>query len=224
MNKELTIKIGTKKFTYDMLKKECLAIQMIPVAGNEERLASMPHTRFFDIAATYHFVITLGGAKFDLRITNELLDAFGVSAKQLQEDAVENAPKRFPMQIHSVAEAIEAMPEEMNATPEEIEASGKEMHFVTTSTFYKGAGCLFYPEFAKEVVRRLGGSFYILPSSIHELIVVKATGDDSEGDAEGLKAIVEECNADPNAIDPDEFLSDSVYYYDAKMQRFEKVQ
>ena len=112
MNKELTIKIGTKKFTYDMLKKECLAIQMIPVAGNEERLASMPHTRFFDIAATYHFVITLGGAKFDLRITNELLDAFGVSAKQLQEDAVENAPKRFPMQIHSVAEEIEAMPEE----------------------------------------------------------------------------------------------------------------
>lgn len=31
-------------------------------------------------------------------------------------------------------------------------------------------------------------------------------------------------NADPNAIDPDEYLSDSVYYYDAKMQRFEKVQ
>lgn len=120
MNKELTIKIGAEEFTYDILKKECLAIEMMPVAGNEERLASMPHIRFFDIAATYHFVITLGGAKFDLRITNELLDAFGVSAKQLQEDAVENAPKRFPMQIHSVAEAIEAMPEEMNATPEEI--------------------------------------------------------------------------------------------------------
>ena len=215
--------IKNKGFTYDMLK-EFLTIQMIPIAGNEERLETMPHIRIFDIAATYHFVITLGGAKFDLRITNELLDTFGVSAKQLQEDAVENAPQRFPMQIHSVAEAIEAMPEEMNATPEEIEASGKEMHSVTTSIFYKGAGCLFYPEFAKEVVRRLGGSFYILPSSIHELIVVKATGDDSEGDAEGLKAIVEECNADPNAIDPDEYLSDSVYYYDAKMQRFEKVQ
>lgn len=95
MNKELTIKIGAEEFTYDILKKECLAIEMMPVAGNEERLASMPHIRFFDIAATYHFVITLGGAKFDLRITNELLDAFGVSAKQLQEDAVENAPKKI---------------------------------------------------------------------------------------------------------------------------------
>lgn len=71
MNKE-TIKIGAEEFTYDILKKECLAIEMMPVAGNEERLASMPHIRFFDIAATYHFVITLGGAKFDLRITNEL--------------------------------------------------------------------------------------------------------------------------------------------------------
>lgn len=134
MNKE-TIKIGAEEFTYDILKKECLAIEMMPVAGNEERLASMPHIRFFDIAATYHFVITLGGAKFDLRITNELLDAFGVSAKQLQEDAVENAPKRFPMQIHSVAEAIEAMPEEMNATPEEIEASGKEMLLLPQASF-----------------------------------------------------------------------------------------
>lgn len=214
MNKELTIKIGTEEFTYDMLKKECLAIQMIPVAGNEERLASMPHTRFFDIAATYHFVISMGDAMFDLSITNELLEAFGVSAKQLQEDAVENAPKRFPMQIHSVAEAIEAM-------PEEIEASGKEMHFVTTSIFYKGAGCLFYPDFANEVVRRVGGSFYILPSSIHELIIVKAMENASSDD---LKSIVEECNADPNVIDPDEYLSDSVYYYDAKKRCFEKAQ
>lgn len=216
MAKEVKIKIGTKEFrefSYDMLKKECLAIQVIPVAGNEKRLASMPHIRFFDIAATYHFVISMGDAMFDLRITNELLEAFGVSATQLQEDAVENAPKRFPMQIHSVAEVV--------AIPEEIEASGKEMHFVTTSTFYKGAGCLFYPEFADEVVRRLGGrSFYILPSSIHELIVVTAT----DGDAEELKAVVEECNGDPNVIDPDEYLSDSVYYYDAEKQRFEKVQ
>lgn len=54
MNKE-TIKIGAEEFTYDILKKECLAIEMMPVAGNEERLASMPHIRFFDIAATYHY-------------------------------------------------------------------------------------------------------------------------------------------------------------------------
>ena len=214
MKKEFTIKIGTEEFTYDMLKKECLAIQMIPVAGNEERLEKMPHTCFFDIAATYHFVIALGYAMIDLHISNELLEAFGVSAKQLQEDAVENAPKRFPMQMHSVVEAIEAM-------PEEVEASGKTMYFVTTSTFYKGAGCLFYPEFANEVVRRAGGSFYILPSSIHELIIVKAMENASSDD---LKNIVEECNSDPTVIDPEEYLSDSVYYYDAKKHCFEKAQ
>ena len=107
---------------------------------------------------------------------------------------MENAPKRFPMQMHSVVEAIEAM-------PEEVEASGKTMYFVTTSTFYKGAGCLFYPEFANEVVRRVGGSFYILPSSIHELIIVKAMENASSDD---LKNIVEECNSDPTVIDPED--------------------
>lgn len=217
MTKEFKIKIGTEEFTYDVLKKECLTIQMIPVAGNEERLASMPHTRFFDIAATYHFVISMGDAMFDLPITNELLEAFGVSAKQLQEDAVENAPKRFPMQIHSVAEAMEVMPEEIEASGKEM---FKEMFVVTTCIFYKGAGCLFYPDFANEVVRRVGGSFYILPSSIHELIIVKARGNASDD----LKSIVEECNADPNVIDPEEYLSDSVYYYDAKKRCFEKAQ
>lgn len=221
MTKEFKIKIGTEEFTYDILKKECLTIQMIPVAGNEERLASMPHTRFFDIAATYHFVISMGDAMFDLSITNELLEAFGVSAKQLQEDAVENAPKRFPMQIHSVAEAMEVMPKEIEASRKEMfVVSGKEMFVVTTCIFYKGAGCLFYPDFANEVVRRVGGSFYILPSSIHELIIVKAM----ENASEDLKSVVEECNADPNVIDPEEYLSDSVYYYDAKKRCFEKAQ
>lgn len=43
--------------------------------------------------------------------------------------------------------------------------------------------------------------------------IVKAMENASSDD---LKNIVEECNSDPTVIDPEEYLSDSVYYYDAK--------
>lgn len=90
--------IKNKGFTYDMLK-EFLTIQMIPIAGNEERLETMPHIRIFDIAATYHFVIDEKDPLLDLYVTTEMLEAFGVSAQQLDKDALKNAPKRFPMRF-----------------------------------------------------------------------------------------------------------------------------
>ena len=57
------------------------------------------------------------------------------------------------------------------------------------------------------------GDFYILPASIHEvLLVVK----DSELDAESLQNMVREVN---NDVLPDELLSDHIYEYDREMHR-----
>lgn len=189
------IKIGNKGFSYDMLK-EFLTIQMIQIAGNEERLETMPHIRIFDIAATYHFVIDEKNPLLDLYVTTEMLEAFGVSAQQLHKDALKNSPKRFPMRFYSASEKV----------------SDDTMYFVTTNALYNGASCLFYPEFEEEAIDRLGGSFYIFPVSIHELILVKETEDASP---DVLKTIERECNK----IESDEYLSDSGYYYDAKSHR-----
>lgn len=200
MKTNFIIKIGNKGFTYDMLK-EFLTIQMIPIAGNEERLETMPHIRIFDIAATYHFVIDEKDPLLDFYVTTEMLEAFGVSAQQIHKDALENSSKRFLMRFYSASEK--------NGGTSDV--SDDTMYFVTTNALYNGASCLFYPEFEEEAIDRLGVSFYIFPVSIHELILVK----EEEASPDVLKTIERECNK----IEPDEYLSDSGYYYDAKSHR-----
>lgn len=62
-------------------------------------------------------------------------------------------------------------------------------------------------------------SGYIFPSSIHELIFVP--DEYSKETTEGYKEMVKEVNS--TAVDPSDFLSDSVYYYDCVEQRISLV-
>ena len=64
----------------------------------------------------------------------------------------------------------------------------------------------------------LGNDFFILPSSIHEMLILP---DDGQVDAEMLKDMVKEVNA--TQVAPEERLTDDVYHYDTKDHVFEKA-
>lgn len=66
---------------------------------------------------------------------------------------------------------------------------------------------------------RFGGKLFILPSSIHELILVPDDGED----VKGLKEIVSDVNDNSGAVTEEDFLSNSVYHYDAKLHRLTKM-
>lgn len=55
----------------------------------------------------------------------------------------------------------------------------------------------------------LGENFYILPSSIHEVILLRESFAE---DAEYLRWMIQEVNA--TEVAPEEILSDRAYYYD----------
>lgn len=69
--------------------------------------------------------------------------------------------------------------------------------------------------FLEQVAKRFRGKFFILPSSIHELILVPDYGED----VKGLKEIVSDVNDNSDAVTEEDFLSNSVYHYDAKLHR-----
>ena len=92
------------------------------------------------------------------------------------------------------------------------------MCFVTCENEY-GASALFYPGFLEQVAKRFRGKFFILPSSIHELILVP----DYVEDVKGLKEIVSDVNDNSDAVTEEDFLSNSVYHYDAKLHRLTKM-
>ena len=60
------------------------------------------------------------------------------------------------------------------------------------------------------MVQYLKDDFYVLPSSVHEVIIVTAA-EAPEGSA-GLSDMVSEINK--TQVDAEEVLSDHVYYYD----------
>ena len=62
----------------------------------------------------------------------------------------------------------------------------------------------------------MDGSFYILPSSINELIFTPCDSDEAESDPEKLADIVKDVNA--TTVPTDEILSDHVYFYDYKTE------
>ena len=70
-----------------------------------------------------------------------------------------------------------------------------------------GAGVIAYPNFFEDAAEKLGGDFYVLPSSIHEVLLVR---DNGEMTAKDLEALVREVNA--TQVAPEEQLTDHVYH------------
>ena len=83
-----------------------------------------------------------------------------------------------------------------------------------------GAAAMLYPRFLKDVAEKIGSDFYILPSSVHELIFVRA----QKGcDVPEMVKTVREVNSDPALMCSEDFLSNSVYYYDSNNNAVCKV-
>lgn len=99
---------------------------------------------------------------------------------------------------------------------EEIAPDDEEMFVATVPDKVHGAGVIAYPNFMEDAAKKLGGDFFVLPSSVHEVLLVK---DNGETNAKELENIVKNVNA--SEVEPAERLTDHVYHYDSKEHVFE---
>ena len=138
-------------------------------------------------------------------ITEPMLKALGVSREQLFRDARENAPKNRPATLRSMASVMQ-------------ELAGEDVSFMEDSPLMVagvqgnvfGAAVIAYPGFLEETAKRIGG-FYILPSSVHEVLLV---ADDGEPKATELNAMIRTINR--AEVLPEDRLSDIAYHFDGK--------
>ena len=87
------------------------------------------------------------------------------------------------------------------------------IYLLTNTRKYLGAICIHYPGMAEQIGESLKSDYYVLPSSIHECLILPA-----EGFSEAqLKTMVEEINE--TRLPPQEVLSNQVYYYDRNLRR-----
>ena len=92
------------------------------------------------------------------------------------------------------------------------------MYLISNTASIHGAAAVLYPSVLSALAKRLDGSFYLLPSSIHEFIAVPFK---REYAPEELREIVREVNE--SQVEEEEYLSDQIYYYDRDKKVIVKV-
>ena len=204
---------------YDQMKNK-LVMEVVSAETNAEMLQTVPHRELEDMAVVYRFVIESNeNGRATILATNDMIQAMGVTPDQLHADAMENAPQLKPVTITGMSEVIAEMmgldaAEMMGIVPSD--PKDEKMYVDTVYDKTLGAGVLAYKNFFEDAAEKCNGSYYVLPSSRHEVLLVPDNGQMSLGD---LEAMVREVNA--TQVAPEDKLTDNVYHYDAQAKVFE---
>lgn len=189
-----------------------ICYRLVNYEKNKESLEHMPHRRYLDLAVVYYYLIepeVMPNASVPIR--NEDLKRLGISEEQLAEDAEKNTPEILPWDFMKIHEMVEQISQRDVICYEEKEGifTVMPMYVLTNKEKFLGAACLLYPDVLSEIAKELQSSFYVLPSSIHECIIMPESGEYSK---ESLSSMVAEINA--TQLDEVEVLQDHVYFYD----------
>lgn len=180
--------------------------RLVNYEKNKEILEDCPHIRLYDLAVTFRWVARIDdvGVSTSL-ITNKQVKEWGVSVNDLVLAARQNTPRLFPAQIIDMEEMLAGMVSFI------LYPSTIPMYILTNKQELNGASALLYGDILKDFANKKGADMYILPSSIHEVIMVPA---DRINDPTKLLSIVHDANT--TVVSIGDVLSDSVYYYDRK--------
>ena len=154
---------------YEEMKNK-LSIEVISAEANKELLLNIPHDRIEDLAAVYRFVLkSESTGKASILVSNEMMQKMGITHEQLKNDALYNAPIIRPAVIKGMNEVIkELMGKEAYELANGTGNVEESVYVATVPDKDSGAGVLSYQNFMDQAAERVGGDFFILPSSIHE--------------------------------------------------------
>ncbi len=202
---------------YSIMKTK-LVMQAVSMEANKDLLETVPHKEMEDIAIAYRFVIdNFADERSSVLVTNKLLETYDITADELHKDALENAPILKPASIQGMTEVMrELFGEEADLIISELPEEKEPIYVASVPYHFHGASVLGYKDFMDNAAEKLEGDFFILPSSIHEVLLVK---DDGNVDLNNLKEMVKSVNE--TQVSPEEKLTDSVYHYDSKEHIFE---
>lgn len=212
----LDITIDINEYGNFKIMRKRIIYKLINFQKNSTLLNKVPHRKYLDFAIVYLCIVNENdGSCATWLITNDFLKIWNVDEDELFETASGNTCCEMPVLIKSMPEIIKELmadnyKEEIQDYDEFYNEERPRMYVATNIQKLFGACVILYPDVLIDFASQYG-SFYILPSSIHEVIFVP---DDGEICPDELRNMVQEVNH--TQVEVYEFLSDEVYYYDAK--------
>lgn len=196
-----------------------ITYRLVPKERNKQFLESVPHLPFLNMAVVFYIIHHVSKEGMEsICVTNELAGKWGLSAKSLYIIAEKNTPILLPPVIDTMEHTLELLMGEINCAIEPAGDSNKPipMHIMTNKYQINGASVLLYHGLLDGLAEKLGTDLYVIPSSIHELIIMPA--EDGSLSLSKLSDMVKEINE--NHVKEEEILSDCAYYYDHKEKSF----
>ena len=192
-----------------------LAFRLLSKERNKETLGNYVYKEFLDLAAIVTFCAEIDeqGVKA-IRVTHDLAELWNVSKEEILQAAEENTESLFPVRMEPILDTLCRVADiSRDDLPEEVlaEEDSPQIMVLTNYLGVNGATVLLYDSFLQQVYEKLRGKFIILPSSIHEVIVMPLASAPPITDSQKM---VEQINR--SAVKEEEILSDSVYLYDGE--------
>lgn len=199
---------------YENVRKT-IVYKLVNYQKNKKLLEDVPYKRVLDLAVVFYCLIEQRkGVSATALIHNEHLRIWNVTEDEIYNDALKNTPVLLAGSIVPMSKILSEIAGTAPADNDEkvCEYTGEDILYVlTNSSRVNGAACILYDNLLKKFANDVHSDLYILPSSVHEVIIVpkKNAFDKSE-----LADMVREVNE--QGVSQDEILSDNVYEYNRK--------
>lgn len=194
---------------WDKIKDEVYPV-LLSTESNRELLKKYVHKEFLDLSVIY--IIRLSSNENGMgsvKITQDMMKGYdGITEDDLHAQALENMEKEG-YRVQNILDVLVSMrPDFVDMDSNEplnpAEMKGRMFVLSNRCKMYGAAGIL-----NNRLLRSIGRSCFILPSSVHETIIVP---DDEDMSEEALDNMVDEVNS--TQLEPQDVLSDHAYYYD----------
>lgn len=192
--------------------KDRIMYKLINYDRNRELLKEVPYRKMLDLAVVYEYFLDMDDNRSaSILIRNDHMEAWGVTADELYAAASKNSPELMGYRLCSIEEIVRDI---YGIRVDSLPDSGKPekntmpMYVLTNEHKFHGAGCILYGNLLKEIADKWGCDICIIPSSIHETLLIPMS---AAGSCAVTSQMVREVNQ--TQVSPEEILSDHVYQF-----------
>lgn len=218
--KPLAPEISDNDFSYEKIKDK-VVYQIVDAKQNRRRLSDLKFSEAGNGFAKVYCIAVSEDSRIPIR--NDLAAYYDYDPKKLFEDAERNTPVLYPATLTDIDAAIFAsFMEDQKAGPllSECEKVNPDMpmYVLSNTAGFHGAASIFYPEVKERLAELVDDSYYVVPSSVHEVLILPCN---SVIDEKTLTAMVKEIN--DTHVSVSDRLSDTVMKYDKEQKELKIV-
>lgn len=199
-----------------------LTTKLCDPATSAEYLADKPWTPVGDWGLLYRLKLLVGGGSTgSAPITYEMFELWDIDVPTLHRTAVDNESSKDPAWMSGMDTVIAGKAGKgFNLLDgRKLNPGSRDMFVLSNKSHFNGACVVGWEGVLDRVADVLGRDFYILPTSIHEVMLRPAFSNVYPQD---LEASLQAGNRNPNVVHQEDILSDRIQYYDRRKHQLRK--